>query len=257
MSDRPITEDDLQAYVDQTLDASRQAEVTAYLEKHPDIAARVAAYRDQRDALRAALSPVAEEPVPPELSLARMIEARGGRRGMMRWAAAALLFLGIGTGSGWLLHDVVQPVSEGVGALAQEAAYNYQVFAPDPGRPVEIKADDRSALVKWASKRLNTPVAVPDLAASGYRFMGGRVVATAHGPALLLMYDDDRGTRLVMLSRPMAVDRDTPMAPHESDTVAGFAWADGGMGYSLVGPLSPEVLHPIADEARRQIARSI
>ena len=85
--------------------------------------------------------------------------------------------------------------------------------------------------------------------------MGGRIVATGHGPAILFMYDDYRGTRLVMLSRPMRTDRDAPMAQQSHGAVTGFAWADGGMGYSLVGPLAPDILHPIADEARRQLAK--
>jgi anti-sigma factor RsiW len=87
--------------------------------------------------------------------------------------------------------------------------------------------------------------------------MGGRLVATPHGPAALFMYDDDRGTRLVLLMRPMAVDQDTPMSQHSRGAVTGFAWADKGIGYSLVGPTSNEILHPLADEVRRQIGRAV
>ncbi len=72
----PITEDDLHGYVDQVLAPERRAEVEAYLAEHPEVARRVAGYAAQRDGLRRALGPVAEEPVPPQLSLARMIEAR-------------------------------------------------------------------------------------------------------------------------------------------------------------------------------------
>ncbi len=76
MSNRPITEDDLHALVDEALDAARQAEVEAYLARQPAVAARVEAYRRQRTALRDALAPVAAEPVPAELNLARLIKAR-------------------------------------------------------------------------------------------------------------------------------------------------------------------------------------
>ena len=37
---------------------------------------------------------------------------------------------------------------------------------------------------------------------------------------------------------------------------SGFAWADGGMGYSLVGQAAADTLKPIANEVRRQ-ARTI
>jgi anti-sigma factor RsiW len=34
--------------------------------------------------------------------------------------------------------------------------------------------------------------------------------------------------------------------------VAGFVWADGGMGYTLVGQLPGDTLKPIASEIRKQ-----
>ena len=63
MTNRPITEDDLHAYVDGVLEPEREAEVAAYLEDHPDMARRVAAFSDQRDLLRKALAPIADEPL--------------------------------------------------------------------------------------------------------------------------------------------------------------------------------------------------
>ena len=64
MNGRPITEDDLNAFVDQRLDPGRQAEVAAYLSAHPEIAARVEGYGRQRDQLRNLLMPIGEEPIP-------------------------------------------------------------------------------------------------------------------------------------------------------------------------------------------------
>jgi anti-sigma factor RsiW len=255
MNHRPITEDDLNGFIDQRLDARRQAEVVSYLEAHPDVAKRVAGMGEQRDMLRAALAPVAEEPLPPELDLARLIEARRRPARLPRWAAAAaaIALAVLGGAGGWSLRGMSQPPLEGVAALANEAAASYAVYAPDRVRPVEIRADDRAQLVDWISKRLGRPVAVPDLAASGYRFMGGRIVATAQGPAALFMYDDDRGTRLVMLARPMAADQNQPMSPLERDAINGFGWADDGLGYSVVGGIKPQTLRPIANEMRRQL----
>ncbi|WP_374367278.1 anti-sigma factor [Dongia sp.] len=257
MSNRPITEDDLHAFVDLALAPSRQAEIAEYLATHPDVAERVEDYRAQRGALRAAFAPIAEEPVPPELNVARMASTRRSMR-VSTWRAAAAVLLLLGSGAtGWSLHGWMERVPVGIAALAQEAAASYAVYAPDHIRPVEIRADDRASLVAWASERLGHPVTVPDLAAAGYRFMGGRLVATTHGAAILFMYDDDRGTRLVILSRPMAAERDTPMAEHIDGAIAGFTWADAGIGYSLVGPLTPDRLHPLADDVRRQISSKI
>ncbi len=83
MNNRPITEDDLHAYVDDVLEPERRAEVGSYLADHPDVAKRVAGFADQRELLRAALAPIADEPLPPELNLSRIVEGRSDppRRG--------------------------------------------------------------------------------------------------------------------------------------------------------------------------------
>jgi anti-sigma factor RsiW len=257
MTVRPITEDDLHGFVDQRLEPNRLAEVRAYLAEHPEISARISRYAEQRESLRAALAPIAEEPLPSQLNLARMIEMQRRPHRVSWWAsaAAAVALVLLGGAGGWSLNSMSQRPTEGVASLAREAADSYAVYAPDHIRPIELRASDRAELVAWASQRLGRPVAVPDLSGSGYRFMGGRLVATAHGPAVLYMYDDDRGTRLVMLSRPMATEQNTPtMSPLAQGAINGFAWADHGIGYSLVGSPPAEALHPIADEARRQTA---
>ena len=256
MTKRPITEDDLHAYVDGVLEFERQAEVAAYLEGHPDVARRVSAFSDQRDLLRKALAPIADEPLPPQLNLSGMIENRRRRPSPVWWAVAAMLMLSIGGLGGWVMRGSLQGSSGGLAALAQEAAYSYSVYAPDRVRPVEMRASDSAQLVQWVSNRLKQPVTLPDLTGSGYRLMGGRLIATSHGPAAMFMYDDDRGNRLVVLARAMRSEQSAPMAPHSEGDISGFAWADAGMGYSLVGHAAPEVLKPIANEVRRQ-ARSI
>jgi anti-sigma factor RsiW len=254
MNHRPITEDDLHAYVDRVLEPERQAEVAAYLGDHPDVAKRVAAFTDQRDLLRAALAPIAEEPLPPELNLSRIIEQRARRPSIVRWAMAAMLLLSIGGAGGWAMRGALQASPEGLVALAQEATASYNVYAPDRVRPVEVRASDAAQLVEWVSTRLHRPVKVPDLSTSGYRLMGGRLVATEHGPAAMFMYDDDRGSRIVVLTRPMSsADQNAPMTSQSRSDVGGFAWADDGVGYSLVGHAAPESLRSIANEVRKQV----
>jgi anti-sigma factor RsiW len=258
MSPRPITEDDLNGFVDRRLDPATLAEVTAYLETHPDVARRIAGYCEQRDGLRAALAPIAEEPIPPELDLPRMLEARQRPRPPQRWAlaAAAAVLLCVGGAGGWAFRGSGAP-PEGIALLAQEAQASYSVYAPDHVHPVELRAGERLELAAWAAQRLGRPVAIPDLAASGYRFMGGRIVPTTHGPAVLFMYDNDRGSRLVMLARPMTIDQNAPMVPQSQGDINGYAWADDGLGYSLVGATAPDTLHPLADEARRQLRHDV
>ena len=64
MSAGPITDNDLQAYIDGRLAPGRAAAVEAWLAERPDEAQRIAALRHDREALRAAYGPIAAEPVP-------------------------------------------------------------------------------------------------------------------------------------------------------------------------------------------------
>jgi anti-sigma factor RsiW len=254
MSGKPIAEDDLHAYVDGLLDEARRAEVAAYFEAHPEVAARFARYSEHRADIRAALDPVAEEPVPTRLNLMHVVAARRANRSpIWRSAAAAIVLFVIGGSGGWALHGALQPPSEGVAALAREATDSFVTYASDIVRPVELRSDNAAELVEWATQRMGRRPVLPDLSRSGYRMMGGRIVSTPHGAGLMLMYDNDRGRRLVMLSRPMKVDQNRRMTPHSAGNVAGWSWATQGMGYSIVGALPSDELHPLADDIRQQV----
>lgn len=253
MNARPITEDDLQAYADERLEPPRRRLVEAYLAEHPPAAARVAAFAAQRDALRAALAPVAAEPIPGRLDLRRLAPRRNRwHRAIpsMQALAASLLLLSIGGLTGWQVRDRTAAPENGIGALAREAADSYTVFANDPLHPVEIA--EPIGLSRWVGSRLNRPVGVPDLARAGYRLLGGRVVATAHGPAGLYLYEDKRGARLGVMVRPMTIDRTARMIRHGFGDLNGYSWADRGLGYSLVADTPATILHPVADLVRRQ-----
>ncbi|MBD3730916.1 MAG: anti-sigma factor [Sphingomonadales bacterium] len=253
MTQRPITEDDLQSYVDNALNPERRAEVDAFLAGNPALRERVDTDIAYKLALREALAPIASEPLPARLNLARLADERRKPR-IAGWtsAAAAMALMLTGGAGGWSLRLASEEPRAGIGSLAQEAADSYAVFAPDLGRPVEIQAADEAQLVSWASRRLDRAVKVPNLSAAGYTFLGGRVVPTPHGPAALYMYDNGSGTRLVMLTRNMAIDKNAPMATDDNGQVTTVSWASQGLGYSLAGPLEPERLHTIADQARIQ-----
>src|SRR5271166_3016093 len=84
------TEDELHAFVDDELSASRQAEIASVLRDEPALAQRVAAYRADRERLRSALRGIAEEPIPTAwISLIEEATARRHRAMMTRRLAIA------------------------------------------------------------------------------------------------------------------------------------------------------------------------
>ncbi len=62
----------------------------------------------------------------------------------------------------------------------------------------------------------------------------------------------------VLLIRPMEKDMNTPrMSQSNQGAVTGFTWARNGTGYSVAGDSSADILHPIANEIRRQLEPDI
>ncbi|TGD94890.1 anti-sigma factor family protein [Methylobacterium nonmethylotrophicum] len=104
----PITEADLNAYIDGQLDLGRRIEVEEHLAARPEVAARVMADLRTRDALSAAFGPVPGTrpgPAPERLAAAarRLDRALTWRRIGARLQRAAVIAMLVGTG--WLLHN--------------------------------------------------------------------------------------------------------------------------------------------------------
>jgi anti-sigma factor RsiW len=260
-AERPISTDELHAYVDDRLDAVRRREVEQYLDSQPEMARRVAAYRTQRDGLRMVHAGYAAEPIPPELNLSRLLEARLERRpAWWRIAAAVVLSLGLGGAAGWYLGASPQPsrIEVAMSLLQQQAMASHAVYAADSRHPIEVTAADSDHLSQWLSNRLRRSVAPPDLSALGYRLLGGRLLATERGgAAALFVYDDAKGNRLSVLLRPMAPELKAARSDIAQGSLSGCTWIGGGMGYAVVGAAPDQTLDEIADQIRRQANHAI
>ena len=173
----------------------------------------------------------------------------------MAVAAAILLAVMVGGGGGWFIRgQMAPPQLAGIPALTEEAVANHLVYTEDHGRPVELAADREADLVRWLSKRLNTPLKLPDLTADGYRFLGGRLAATDYGPAAMLMYEGPSGNRLTIFTRPMLrAQKPTRTMPISADGIHGFAWTCDGLGYSVLATDAGTDLRSVADAVRRQV----
>jgi anti-sigma factor RsiW len=255
MSDpaRPIAEEELHALVDGQLEPEREQAVQRYLQEQPEASRQVAAWREQREALRAAFGPIADEPIPGRLGLEQLVQQRLRRR-WVPWqaAAAVLLAFGLGGTGGWFLRGQ-PPEAATISLLTQQAVANHVVYTADRRRPTELGAQQRDDLARWVSNRLNRQVAPPDLSADGYNYMGGRLAATPDGPAGLFMYNDAQGVRVTVFVLPLTSAPTTPIQHVDFAHVDGCAWIDKSVGYTVVGNLPPAELRRIAELVRHQL----
>ena len=252
----PIGDDELMAYVDGRLPIDRAEAVGSYLAAHPEIRERLSQYVEQRQALRTAFGEGAAETIPTRLRLTRLLaERRWRRRRRFAEIAAAIFLIALGGVGGWTARDFVPPRASPPSALAPgtimaDALAAHRTFAVEVRHPVEVDAAQEAHLVQWLSKRLGRPLVVPDLSATGYRLMGGRLLPAGSGAAAQLMYENGTGDRLTVYVRP-GVAGEASIYQHDKN-VGAFYRADEGLGCVIVGDTDRGLLSRAAERVYEQ-----
>ena len=277
--DRPITEAELHALVDEQLPAERSREIDAYLAGRPEEAQRVETYRAQKRELRALFDPVLDE-VPPQ----RVVQAaRPHTPWYLQRLAAGLAIALISGATGWglrggtpALGDPSPMVQQTPSAItmasatgfAQRAAVAHAVYSPEQRRPVEVDAAHEDQLIAWLSKRMGAPMKPPQLQAVGYVLEGGRLLPGDRGPVAQFMYRDESGQRLTLyVSNEIVESAASASAAASSNQVTDtafrfaregqvnvFYWVDGRFGYAISADADRSVLARVSGEVYRQLA---
>lgn len=229
MSETPITEADLHAYVDGQLDPERHEQVRAWLQTHPDEQRQVQRWEEQLAGLRLAYDPVLDEPVPM-----RLLSSRARRR-WPQALAAGLACVATGLIAGWLARGAMQP-AQGNAVFAREALAAHVLFVAEQRHPVEVPAEQEAHLVAWLSKRLDGKIRAPDLQPQGFELLGGRLLPGEQGPLAQLMYQSKANERLTLtVRRAKTSDKHTGFQVLEQQGASVFYWIDQDFGYALSG----------------------
>jgi len=253
----PVTEADLQAYVDGRLDPARRALVDSWLAARPEEAERVAAYRRLSGEVRAAYQAMLDE-TPP----ARIARIGAAPRAFARQAALAATWIVLGVAIGAVATLELKETRPGASifanesaAMARRAAIAHATYSPEVRHPVEVAASEEQHLVAWLSKRLGPAVKIPRLDSVGYGLVGGRLLPGDNGPVAHFMYQCNRGTRVTLYVRSdMGANRSTAFRYAREGNVGVFYWVDSKLGYAVSSAdISKEDLLNVANAAYQQL----
>ena len=230
----PVTDADLNQYVDGVLPAGRRIEVEAHLALNPSVAARVMADLRNREELRLSLLDGGMSGRPATEAAARRL---AGRLRRMRWvmpmqraAAVALLI-----SSGWIANSLIGPIGvRPVDASALPPAYLQEAvaahrtgllrarMASQPEAPVYDRAEIKDAT------SIDIPV-LPD----AWRVLDVQVFPSDYGPSLEMAIDAE-GLGLISLFaiRPGS-DMRAPVAVAHQDGLAQAYWQSGHIAYVM------------------------
>jgi anti-sigma factor RsiW len=247
-SGTPISDDDLHALADGRLPDARADEVSAHLEESSADASRVAFYRRLNSDLHGLFDPVLNEPVPGRLLAA----GYGRKRAWPLQAAAAVVLLAVGVGSGWFAHQYMAARELPAIAFTENAAQAHLAYVSEVRHPVEVAAAESDHLQKWLSKRLQNNVSIPNLTKVGYEFLGGRLLPAGDGVAAQLMYQNSAGNR-VTLYFTHGGESDTAFRYLQAEGLSVFYWRDAKFTYALSSELPREDLLTICNAVYGQI----
>ena len=235
MNPLPLTDADLNAYVDGQLAPARAQEIEQAMARDAALSSHVAELRQQNAAMREAFDPWLADTIPKSL-LAAAHPPSGGRwrRFAPYFATAATLLIGIA--AGWYLRDTLLERTGTPTTFARQAAVTHVLYAADVNRPVEIWAAEEKRLVTWLSRRLGFPVRAPDLNSYGFALVGGRLVAGNERPTALFMYENADKQRLSLQVRKQPPGTsDTAFRYAIEDGVGVYYWIDDVCAYALSG----------------------
>lgn len=143
--DNPIGEEELHAYLDGALDAARRLAIALYLADHPEEAARLEAFRAQKEAFRLLFDRALDQPVPDRL---RRVMRRRSARAMLRRYTWALICGGAIGGvvlGGHALGDrLTAPRSGLLSAPPPQGRHDsgYPILPPAPPQPRQPRSAD-------------------------------------------------------------------------------------------------------------------
>jgi anti-sigma factor RsiW len=231
----PVTDADIDAYVDGQLDVLRRIDVEAFLANRPEAAARVMADLRLRHELRLAMA------VPEEMARLETLEAAERLQGALgrdrlfssfRRAAAVALFVG----AGWLAHSLLGPLtvtqvaaSTPAPAYVEDAAraHSTMVLRASMASQPEVTAYDPVEI------RAATAIAMPRLP-QDWQVRDVQVYPSQFGPSVEVAVESKEfGLMSIFAVRPGSFDVVRPTGVAAGGTSSSY-FQIGEVAYALV-----------------------
>lgn len=233
----PVTEIEIEAYVDGQLDAARRMAVEDHLARHADLAARVMTDLRAKSALQVLFQ--ADQALPSRITLAAgLLNKRLARRRrrlpvLMGLASAA-------TVSALLLLPTTK---DAVPSYVGEAVMSHRIGLIRASMASQIESPRLDAREIMRSTHIRVPI-LP----SGWRITDVQLFPADAGPALQIMIRTAANqTVSIFAMRDANHSATAPVAVRRgSDAVA--YWYRGGISYALTGAMTPEALDSAAED---------
>lgn len=227
---RHLTPEELERYADGEVDASEAADMEQHLQQCAQCAAAALRIARMRRAIRDAMTMEA----PSSFLRERVRRQMTDRNRAWELVAAAIVAV-------VLIAVFATRTRQTPSALPELVDMHVTLLAS--ANPVDVISTDRHTVKPWFEGRLPFTVPVPDLAATPFRLIGGRVIYWHGNPAAYLLI----GKNAHRISLFVFRDETAPQDLQESTT--GFsseAWRSGGLTFVAIGQVPAEDLRALS-----------
>jgi anti-sigma factor RsiW len=235
MISMPPSERDLHAYVDHQLSDADRHRVETYLANNAEVAAQVRAWQHDAQQLRAALSGALQQPANPQLDPA-MIRQRAKRQSRRHLASAAMLLIAVSVGGlgGWQARQMTLASAP---LPMTDAMQAYRLIAQQGILPADYKVSNDGDMQGWLDQYFSQAQRLPNLTASGYTPISGRLLSTEQGPAAMVVYEDQAGHKVSFYVRPPGPKNFLlPRGSRSDGELQAEYWSGAGYNYAMVSP---------------------
>ncbi len=223
---RPVSPEELSAYVDGELDGERSAEISWLLTTERELSREAAIHRVLSDGMQSLTASEAFPPASPALRKAISTMRYRHRRRRRIGIAAGLAACGVIGALLWMAGGRLQ--QEARPGLVENALY----FV-DQGRAGVESGRDAAALIARTLPRLSpTSLNSSRLANEGFELEGGRLLAVDGSGAVLLIYRDAQGGPLGLLVSEIAPNASS--APRHGAAKM-IVWRQDEHSFALIG----------------------
>lgn len=244
--EQPISDIELQAYLDNELDSVRHAEIENLISTNPEVKKQLDEFRQINQSMQSLYQEIADEKIPDRFN--KLIKSR---KKAFPVSQAASIFLAVITGLvlGWVSRGEIQTIKTTpplTQQIIQDAFSYHAVYTPETKHPVEVSSEHEEHLVKWLSKRLKTPVKAPDFSFAGFELLGGRLLSSDSTPAAQFMYENDQGQRLTLFTRQKNKNENqTEFRYARKNGMNGFYWTDENLSFVILSEISKDRIYEL------------
>ncbi len=223
---RDLTAGEIEQYADGELDAADAADAEAHLRECARCANAVLSVLQMKRALQ-----VMPRFTPPAALRSRVLALPPRRSNAAWWLAAAAVVALVATGTAFLRAR----------EMAAVQLIDLHTTIVGSANPVDVLSTDRHTVKPWFEGRLPFAVDIPDLSATPFRLIGGRVIYWRGQPGAYLLIGKGAHRISLFVFADDQVAR--AIASHAGMTIS--VWRSKGLAYVVVAGIPAEDIQPL------------